>query len=289
MNTLSELKSAKPVRYNDVWFRVLIALVSAHFIITFNEKDSLLDLFKLKAYYMALGLNAIIAAVIIEYIAFVTRKHDRRFPWLRFPKKRLVLLVIEGILVPLGLSIALALIYWGIYGIGMGDTVYWSEYFPIIVLMVLLLNAYYFIRFVIANTKLMIQLSKRRQSSLSNQPSLSTQSNSPAADFDLLVGTHDSRLAFTLEGETIVWPGTLEDTIASLPAKDYVMVNRNVIISADMIEKVVPASSRRSLIILKDAFHKLNTPYNKEIQVSQRYNKAFIKWLLTYHPKLISK
>lgn len=272
MKLLSELKKAKPIDYNPFYARLLAAVAAAQLIISFNEKESWIELLALPYYYTALVSNTVMASLIIEVINWVTRRLDRKSPWVFFPMKRTLLQVGLGIGMPILLSILLAILYFWRYDTQLNDTVFFSEYFLIIVLMVILANAYYFIHFGFWGIRLMLNLNKKAKiiRKIDLVPDIKVKW--PTTDIAMIQIENDGYIVTTSKGERLNWPDTLETTIDNLPYEDYFLVNRSTIVNIKNIISASVSSSRRFALILK-------VPAGMEVDVSQRYAKGSKDWL----------
>ena len=131
------------VQYNDRYFRIVSALVAAHFITVFGEKESLFQILLYKYYYIALGCGAVIAFVLITVINVITRKLDKHWDWRTYPIQRTGLQLLLGLILPALVAFLLAFLYFRIFDINILQTVYLSLDYPLIVMMLFLFNLYY--------------------------------------------------------------------------------------------------------------------------------------------------
>jgi DNA-binding LytR/AlgR family response regulator len=136
-------KKEKPL-YNDLYFRVAISLLAAHFIIAFGIDKTLWELLLMTAYYRALAASFIIAFILVTAVYMATVKLDRRWPWEKNYLFRLLYQTCFGLILPSAAAFVLAAIYFALYGMNILHTVYLKYDFPVIVLFLLILNIYYF-------------------------------------------------------------------------------------------------------------------------------------------------
>jgi len=132
-----------PLRYNDRYFRLIAALVAAHLIVAFGDKETLFQLLLDKYYYMALGSSFIIALVLVTTVNFITRRLDKHYDWKQYPVERTGLQVLAGLVLPSVLALLLAALYFKLNGVDIFKTQYFQIDFPVIVGMILLFNLYY--------------------------------------------------------------------------------------------------------------------------------------------------
>jgi len=132
-----------PVRYNDLYFRIIAALLAAHCIVAFGDKETLFQLLLDKYYYMALGSSFVIALILVSIVNFVTRKLDRFYDWKQYPVERTGLQLLAGLVLPAVVALLLAALYFKLNGLDIFKTLYLQIDFPVIVGMILLFNLYY--------------------------------------------------------------------------------------------------------------------------------------------------
>lgn len=272
MKVLSALKKGEPINYCPLVVRLFAAVLAAHIIITFDEPESLFELMQMPAYYMALVTNSVMASAIIELINAVTRRLDHTKPWVFAPLTRILRQVLEGIVLPLALSILLAIIYFALYGIHIMDTVYFDQYFLIIVLLVILANAYYFIHFGVWIIATILKFNKQARIVRKMDMPASLKDRWPTTDIALIQTENEEYFVTTSEGERLAWPDTLETTITNLPYEDYFLINRSTIVKIDNIANASLESSRRILLTL-------HAPAKMEVYVSQRQYAGCKDWL----------
>lgn len=131
------------VRYNDLYFRFIAALLAAHFIVAFGDKETLFQLLLDKYYYMALGSSFVIALVLVTIVNLITRKLDKHYDWKQYPVERTGLQLLAGLVFPAVVALLLAALYFKLNGLDIFKTLYFQIDFPVIVGMILLFNIYY--------------------------------------------------------------------------------------------------------------------------------------------------
>jgi len=129
--------------YHDFYFRVIIALLAAHLIIAFGEKESFFQLLIMPAYYWSLLPSFIIAFMLVNVVNFVTVKLDKKHDWIQQSLSRVGLQLTLALLLPAVLAFLLASVYFWAWGYNIFNTLYLKYDFPVIVLLLVLLNAYY--------------------------------------------------------------------------------------------------------------------------------------------------
>lgn len=135
------------VRYNDFYFRLIASVIGAHFVVMFGEKISLFEALLMPAYYIALGGSAIIAFLLINTIWAITAWLDKRYDWYEHPYLRCAYQFLVGIILTSLLAFVLAALYFYIRGQNIVDTLYLQFDYPVIILLLILLNGYYIIHY----------------------------------------------------------------------------------------------------------------------------------------------
>ncbi|HWV72854.1 MAG TPA: LytTR family DNA-binding domain-containing protein [Pseudosphingobacterium sp.] len=135
--------------YKDIFIRIVLSLLAAHFIVTFGDEESIEQIISNFNYYNALLASFIISFLLLYIIWLFTRYLDTKFDWQQHTTKRIIAQIGLGIVLPAGVSVLLAWIYFRMYGYNISDTPYFSSDFPVIVLLLCLANLYYFIYYMI--------------------------------------------------------------------------------------------------------------------------------------------
>lgn len=129
--------------YKDLYFRLIISLLAAHFIVVFGEKQSWAELLLYPNYYISVAGSFIIAFLVVSLVRWLTSRLDRKYDWFQQPIQRAGLQILLVLVVPSIAAFFLAALYFGALGINILDTVYLRFDFPVVVLLLIVLNAYY--------------------------------------------------------------------------------------------------------------------------------------------------
>lgn len=138
-------KSVTSVEYNNIIFRILAAFAAALFLVKYGERISIFKALLLPSFYMAIIGSFIIAFLLIYIVHYVTVGLDRRTGWQEYPLKRVLLQFVFGFLIPSIMAYLLAAIYFMLYGINIIHTDYDIFDYPVTVMMLFGLNAYYYL------------------------------------------------------------------------------------------------------------------------------------------------
>jgi|GEM_PF-3613169 len=135
----------KPVAYNDRAFRIGAAFTVAFGITMYGGDESIFKLLLHPGFYIELGASLLFTVILIEWIAYATRMLDRKFDWRMDFSRRLTWQVILGIVVPSIVEFLFAAGYFAIFDVHILDTTFVIYAFPLIVMLILLFNAYYYV------------------------------------------------------------------------------------------------------------------------------------------------
>lgn len=130
-------------RYHDLLLRAILSLVAAHILVIYGEEESFFQLLLSWDYWRSLLFSFIIAFILVTIVYRITVWLDRRFDWITATLSRTGLQVLTGLLLPAIIAFLLADIYFRLYHISIFQTIYLKFDYPVIVLMLLLLNVYY--------------------------------------------------------------------------------------------------------------------------------------------------
>jgi len=139
--------------YNDLYFRLIISLLAAHFIVVFGEKPSWAELLLNPNYYISVAGSFIIAFIVVTFVRWLTSRLDRKYDWIQQPIQRAGLQILLVLVVPSIAAFFLATLYFITLGVNILETVYLRFDFPVVVLLLIVLNAYYISYYFYLRTK----------------------------------------------------------------------------------------------------------------------------------------
>lgn len=146
---MTSIKKPKAPAYKDVWIRLLLSLIAAHFIVTIGEQEDISQIISYFNYYNALIASFIIAFLLLYIIWLFTRYLDTKLDWQQKTVQRIVAQIGLGIVMPSLCAVLLAWVYFRMYGYQISETTYFSNDFPVIVLLLVVANIYYFLYYMI--------------------------------------------------------------------------------------------------------------------------------------------
>ena len=257
-------------KYQNLPFRIFIALIAAIFICAQSNKRTFSEFIVMPEYYIALFSSMLIAFILIEMIHWQNYFLDKHLKWRENPISRTAALVAFGWFVPTQGAWLMAYLYFGSHGYDLADTGYEQHLFPSVKAFIVLLNVYY-------NWDLLKKEAPQVQHAyvtvrddsemitIDDAVELSALSEANESGPELRLKAEQQIALIYLESKnTIVldkknqsvsdWAyNTIKGSLAALPSDKYLLIGRDVIVSADMIEKIERSkhNSRELVLHLK--------------------------------------
>lgn len=272
----------KPVGYNDLYLRIIISLIAAHIIVTFGAKESFFQLLISWFYYRSLLLSFIIAFFLISEVYYVTIKLDKQFDWIGETAKRIGLQLCFGLGLPSITAFLLATVYFALFGYNILHTYYLRFDFPVIVLMLLLLNIYYlafyfYKQWRLSESRLMLSPVPEASNERKTKEIIVVQEGSnkiPLPIDNICYFYHDGvyNFARTRNREDFVIPQTLDELQQLLPGRQFFRVNRQMLVSIAACEHFRQSQFGKLELIV--------SPATKEpVTISQKRARQFKEWI----------
>ncbi|PSK90797.1 LytTr DNA-binding domain-containing protein [Taibaiella chishuiensis] len=118
-------------------------------------------------YYIEFGTTLLITTLLVESIYRVTCFLDLRYPWNESLPQRIFLQFLLGVVMPTVTSYLLAAVYFGVQGYDITDYNYHLYALPFIAVLITLFNAYYYLRYVVAEKAYYKNLQESNHSAMS--------------------------------------------------------------------------------------------------------------------------
>jgi len=271
-NTLT-YPNENQIVYNDLYARLLITLFGAHYIVSFGEPESFFELLLMWDYIRSLLYSWGIAFIIVTLIRWITLKLDKKFDWKEKPIVRLLLQALFGIIILSLVAFLLAAVYFSLHNINILKTEYLSFDFPVILLMLAIINFYYFVYYVLVSWR----QSKSTDNDKTHKNVFIIQQaakNIPVKVEDIAYFFRSNELNFirTIDCNDYIFNETLDLVEQSLDRNHFFRANRQFIIAFNACE--------RFEIIENDKLELFVTPPFKErIIISQKKAPDFRKWI----------
>ncbi|RZJ17059.1 MAG: hypothetical protein EON51_18005 [Acinetobacter sp.] len=259
-------KTSNAVGYPGWIFKCLTSISTSQFVILFEEKHTAEEILANPYYYLASVVSIGIAIIIISVVYWITRILDYQYPWGKSFRLRLWRQIAFGVGLPLPVAIGLATAYYALMHKNIRDTVYFTRYFPVLLLLFIILNAVLFYCW----AKSFRDKKKPRE-----QPKAKPEVALPDMDYTQVASFHIHNKQyftrhFNREKEQR-WYLSLSDTIALVDPHQFFMVNRSLIINRSVIGKVTMISAKKTELVL-------NQPVDLMLMVSESENAAFLLW-----------
>ncbi|MDO1451202.1 LytTR family DNA-binding domain-containing protein [Rhodocytophaga aerolata] len=137
--------SASREKRTDLWVKVIGSFLASHFIEILGREESLFYLLLQKFYYIDVLSGFCIAFVLWEIISRVSRYLDRRLAWEEQTLQRALLQITFGVFIPSVLVHVLTYLQFTyIIGQEMSKTTWYTNELPVAVVIILIINSYYF-------------------------------------------------------------------------------------------------------------------------------------------------
>lgn len=270
------------MRYNDLWFRIIISLLAAHFIVIYGVTDSFFDLLLDRVYYEALFGSFAIALVLVNGVYWITRKLDRKFDWNDRTLERAALQFLAGFAGPGLFAFFLAFIYFASVHTPILKTPYIRFDFPIILILLLLLNVYYLAHYFYLKWKMATYgdgNGNRMNGIISDGESAPVfMVNQGAKNIPTPIDNiayffrNEINMLRTFSGEDFVVSQSLDEIEAALSNEQFFRANRQVLVNRNACQHFESLPFNKLELFVEPTF-------NQQIVVSQKRNRALKEWL----------
>lgn len=255
------------IQYPSHFYRLLWSFFAAQLVVLYGDKHTLEATLANPYYHMAWLASMAIAYVVINFVFWMTSLLDQHYPWGRSYRLRLPRQLMAGVVVPLLPAALLAAGYFAYFKISIFETVYFSRYLQQIIFMLISLNAYLFYSWALQNR------SPSTRRALLENLTCTQISKDKYQDIACIFIEGKDYFALRFSGEKIVWDDSLLKSLNYLNSAQFYMVNRGFIANRAAIMDVKISSPKNTKLLL-------NLEKMPEVNVSQRENVNFKKWLV---------
>ena len=262
--------------YNDIYFRIIIALAAAHIIVSFGVKESIFQLLLMWGYYRSVGFSFLIAFLLVTLVYFVTKILDKHYDWKNYTAERIGLQITFGLILPAVAAFLLATLYFGLFGMKILNTGYLRFDFPVIVIMLLLLNVYYLAFYFYRQWQFIEDKTTKGGKQKGKAVFVVHQGakNIPLSVDTICYFYHDGTYNFarTFDRQDFLISQPLDEMQLQLQDKQFFRVNRQMIVNFTACKHFEPLEFGRLELFV--------TPTAKEpIIISQKRTKLFKEWI----------
>lgn len=284
------------LKYKDLYFRTIAIILGSHFIVSYGMNQSFFQLLLMLDYQIAMAGTIFIASILMWWVNKVSKRLDKKFDWFEKPLQRTGLQLCFGFAIVAIFDFLLAAAYFSLRGVNIFNTYFLQIDFPVIVVLILMINIYYFAYYAVHHALLAKKEVVRLQESLLPIPSLdndnTVQDNIqelPAKQFYLVNKATKSIPLFTgdiayfyrkdednyvrtFEGENYLISDTLDFVQEQLDTKIFFRANRQIIVNIKACDYYEPLENYKLELFVKPG-------YDEPIIISQKRIKAFKGWL----------
>jgi DNA-binding LytR/AlgR family response regulator len=262
-------------------------VIAAHIIVAFGARESFFQLLISWIYYRSLIPSFVIAFLLIGTVYWSTVYLDRRYDWRMNSLARAGLQIALGLIIPSLIAFLLATVYFAMFGYNIFKTYYLQFDFPLIVILLILLNVYYlafyFYKRWEQSERLIMMPSDNNDITLKKPGNPKSKEvfvvQKGAKIIPLPVETisyffHEGEYNFvrTFEKEDFMIAQPLDEVQQQLPDKQFFRVNRQMIVNFTSCQHFEPSE-----------FGKLKLYVNPELKepviISQKRSKPFRMWI----------
>lgn len=250
--------------------RVAASLVGAHFLVSFGEQYHFFELLLDPEYYTSLAGSFLIAFILLTIVHYINGKLDANYDWLENLYRRSLLQFLFGLAIPAIIAYLLAAVYFGIHGILILDTVYLQYDFPVVVILLVIVNLLYIMHYMYRRSK----ASDRLETVVKSDFLVHKAGKNillPIEAIAYFFHHEGDNYVRTSEGEQFLVTQSLDQVQRLLPDKIFFRANRQVIVNRQACEYFEPIENGKLQLIVKPG-------YADRIIISQKRAKGFKEW-----------
>ncbi|MGY4383403.1 hypothetical protein ACVWYN_000422 [Pedobacter sp. UYP24] len=141
--------SIKQYTYEKLWVRIAAALLGSNLVVLLGQPTSFLHTFSSWGYYKDSLISFLVALAMLQTVYYFTVKLDLSHPWPKKPESRRWRMILLCIILPLAIDTAgMFPYYYTKYHINILMRQRWyTNYLPLAVVLLTLINTYYYLRF----------------------------------------------------------------------------------------------------------------------------------------------
>lgn len=296
------------IKYKDFGIRIVLSIISAHIMATYNEPEGFFQIVITESYIRGFIASFIMSLITINYIYYTTFKLDRLYNWLHDTFLRFIWQVILGFLLPAIIVFLLVTLFFWLYDIDIFKTEYLSQDYNLVLLMLLVVNLYYFglYHFLIIKRRGIVQMevTENLNSELTSISLLPEENTARYKETIIItttlktipVNTDDIAYIFRLNdgvfirlkfmknlNESYQTNYSLKDFEQMLDPMKFFRINRQMIVSFQAVSAFRPETAKTLLLTLNPEMYpvKKDMPYEhqKLTVVSETKTPRFKIWM----------
>jgi len=274
--------AGKKIIYNDLYFRIIAALIAAHVIVVIGEDETFFHLLVDKDYYRAMFFSFIIAFLLVNMVYMVTRWLDKKNDWQQHKIRRPLLQFFFALFLPSVIAFLLAYIYFKTFGYDIWHTWYLRYDYPVIVSLLLMLNIYYLAFYFYRQWQYAERLAAppndtRISTTAKGKSTFLVQKgakNMPLHIEKVAYFYHDGHYNFvrTFDRQDHLISQALDEVQKEMDDRQFFRANRQMLVSFSACEHYEPNSYGKLQLFV-------SPPVNESVIISQKRAKLFKEWI----------
>lgn len=275
MEHTTEKLFLKKVNYRDLWVRLALSLIAAHWVVSFGEPETIFELWLMWDYWRSLVGSWFLAFGLVSLVRWICLKLDKRLDWQEHPVTRPLVQVTTGIGVMCMVAYAGAAVYFAAHGLDVRNTEYISLDWPLIIAMLFIINLYYLIYYVVVVWR---QIGKQTQEQSVRYRQVFivhvAANNIPINTNNIayFLRQNDENFLRTKDGKDYLMTDALDHIEGMLDPNDFFRGNRQFIVSFEACDWFEVIENDKLELFVKPSFR-------ERIIISQKRAPAFRKWM----------
>ncbi|MBC7886285.1 MAG: LytTR family transcriptional regulator DNA-binding domain-containing protein [Ferruginibacter sp.] len=267
--------------YHDKWLWHFGYPLFATAMIFIANDNSFTDLISNPSFYTDLLFAFTVTYLSGFYLKKITVWLDKKKCWHNALKKRALLQLLAGVLLPLGACMLLEIVY--LYSIGIPpreSSILYLE-FPLSFLFLLLANLFYIVHYLLYSEQIKtIIIGPKKSISLPDFITVQigfTEKQIPLADCAVIISKGKLLWLHSFDGEQYRLPGTMDEWEQKLNRADFYRLNRQFLAAHKVIRAIEQTATRKILV-------HLSLFAGEEVYVSKEKSAGFQHWWRTARP-----
>lgn len=212
-------------------------MAAAYLITEYGGEDGYFSFQRLQTreFYIEFGSSLVIAVVLVELIAWVTRILDRHYDWQEKTALRMALQILLGIVLPALVDFTLASLYFRFFNVNILDTIYLTYAMPYIAALILLFNMYYVIYYFYLRQRGAEGTTAENAGQILRETFIVSRGTKNHVILVTKIGCFyryaDQQFLYTLEGEEFIISQSLDSLEQEVSATWFFRINRYMIVN----------------------------------------------------------
>jgi len=263
----------RKVHYRDLWTRIVLCIIAAHWLVSFGEPECIFELFLMGDYWRSLGGSWVIAFGLVSLVRWICLRLDQRLDWQHETAFKGVAQAVTGVGLLSLLAYLAAAVYFAAHGIDIRDTVNLSLDWPQVVAMLLVINLYYLVYYIVVawrGERNAANLTTYRQVIIVQFAAKNIPVNVRDIAYFFRVG--EENFLRTVDGTDYLVASALDYFEDILDPVDFFRVNRQFLVNFNSCQRYETIENDKLELIVSPAF-------KERIVISQKRASVFKVWI----------